>query len=85
MAFCLPVRDSRSKSFIVKEIWINESKPWEVTSVMYWNTYKEWKAIPKEELMATVREFDEAFGVDNYTLVGEYHKENRWFRVLEYR
>ena len=72
-------------AFISKDVWINESKPGEVSFIIYWNSYDEWKSIPVEDLIEKEKEFDEIFGAENYELVGEYHKENRWYKVSEYR
>ena len=71
--------------FISKEIWINENDKEEVTAVIYWNSYKEWKSIPEQELLDIAAEFDTRFGADNYALVAAYHDQNRWFKVREFR
>ena len=71
--------------FISKEIWINENDNEEVTAVIYWNSYQEWKAIPEKELQENAVEFDARFGADNYALVAAYHDQNSWFKVREFR
>lgn len=71
--------------FISKEIWINENDKEEITAVIYWNSYQEWKAIPEKELQEIAIEFDARFGADNYALVAAYHDQNRWFKVREFR
>ncbi|MEL7002312.1 MAG: TIGR03792 family protein [Bacteroidota bacterium] len=76
---------SEHPGFISKEIWINEFNPNEVTAIIYWNSIEEWKAIPGEELNEIIKEFDQAFGADDYKLVQEKHQQNRWYKVLEYR
>ena len=71
--------------FISKEVWVNKSKPGEVSMITYWNTMEEWKSIPVEKLIEINTELTETFGKENFKLVGEIHKENALYKVREYR
>jgi uncharacterized protein (TIGR03792 family) len=71
--------------FISKEIWVNKSKPGEVTAIIYWNTPEEWKSIPVEKLMETDKKFSEAFGEENSKIVKCLHNDNELCKVREYR
>jgi len=71
--------------FISKEVWVNKTKPGEVSTIITWNTMEEWKSIPIEELTETDNTFTEAFGKENFKLVKEVHKENALYKVREYR
>ena len=71
--------------FISKQVWRNAYKPGEVTLLIFWNSLEEWRSVPEEELKETAHKFDSAFGVENYRLTGEYHQDNQWHKVLEYR
>ena len=71
--------------FISKEVWVNKTKPGEVSMITYWNTMEEWKSIPVEELIETGKTFAEAFGEKYFKLVKEVHKENALYKVREYR
>ena len=70
---------------ISKEIWINDLKPNEVTVVIYWNSFEEWKAIPEEVLKEVEQEFDDFFGEENYSFKEARHENNRWYKVSEYK
>ncbi len=67
---------SKKPGFIRKETVISEAKPNEVYTILYWNTLKEWKSIPIEELIAKDQEFTEKFGKENFKMIGEVHKDH---------
>jgi uncharacterized protein (TIGR03792 family) len=71
--------------FISKEIWVNKSKPGEVTAIICWNSLEEWKSIPAEELIETDKKFSEAFGKENSKIVKCLHSDNELYKVREYR
>ncbi|HMQ51688.1 MAG TPA: TIGR03792 family protein [Anaerolineae bacterium] len=71
--------------FVSKELWVNRSKPGEVTAVICWHTMEEWKAIPLEKLIETDRRFTELFGPENFQLVKADHLANERYKVREYR
>lgn len=71
--------------FISKEVWVNKSKPGEVSLIVYWNSLAEWKAIPAEKLMETEQKFTAAFGAGNSKIVKEVHHDNLLYKVREYR
>lgn len=71
--------------FISKEVWVNQSRPGEVTTVICWNTLEEWKSIPEAELIETDKTFSQAFGQENFRLVKAVHADNALYKVREYR
>ena len=71
--------------FISKQVWHNASRPGEVTLLIFWNSVEEWKSIPEEQLKERFRKFNSAFGAENYRLIDEYHQDNQWYKVMEYR
>ncbi len=76
---------SQKDGFIKKEIIISNAERNKIYSVIYWNTLKEWKSIPLEELIEKDNEFTKIFGVDNFKMVGEIHKDHNMglYKVLE--
>jgi len=60
--------------FIAKEVWVNEENPGELHTVVIWETMEQWKVIPLEELKATTKKFDQAFG-SPYKITRRLHKE----------
>ena len=70
----------KQNGFVSKEVWIDETKPNQVTLVTYWSSYALWKAIPHAELAATDDQFKKAFG-HPFKLIKELHKMHRWFRI----
>ena len=67
--------------FISKDIWVNESKPSEVSVIIHWKDFDSWKNIPKEVSDQLTQQFDERFGADDYQLIREVHGGNRLVRV----
>jgi uncharacterized protein (TIGR03792 family) len=60
--------------FLGKEVWINPSVPEELAIVIRWQTREDWKAVPKDVLDETERQFHRAMGEDSYQMIetGEY-------------
>jgi uncharacterized protein (TIGR03792 family) len=69
---------SRCRGYIRKEIWQSFDHPDEVTSVVYWASYDQWKAIDPSLLKATCERFDRQFGAP-YTLKEELHLHKQMF------
>ena len=63
----------RQDGFISKDIWINESKPGEVSVIIYWKDFESWKNIPKEVTEKLTRQFDDQFGAEDYQIIREVH------------
>ena len=72
---------SQQEGFLSKDIWVNESKPGEVSVIIYWKNFESWKGIPKEVTNRLTQQFDERFGADDYQLIREVHGSNRLVRV----
>lgn len=60
--------------FVSKQVWINDSNPGEVHSIISWKTMEGWKSIPVEELKKVDKEFEQAFA-NNFKIVRRIHKE----------
>lgn len=69
---------SSCKGFIKKELWQSFEHPDEVCSVVYWESYDDWKAIDPDVLKATWEQFDNEFGT-RYTLKEEMHLKKQMF------
>jgi uncharacterized protein (TIGR03792 family) len=69
--------------FAGKEVWVNEDRPGEVQSVVYWSDYKLWKAIDGAWLAETDQKFNELFGEGNARMVEEIHHRNQFYKVCE--
>jgi uncharacterized protein (TIGR03792 family) len=67
--------------FVSKEVWINRRKPGEVTTILYWNSLEEWKAIDHGWLEAVDRRFTALLGQGSFTLTA-MHDGNEYYRVL---
>jgi uncharacterized protein (TIGR03792 family) len=71
--------------FLSKEVWLDDSRPGEVTLVFVWESMAAWRSVDTEELQRTLQQrFDEAFPHD-VTLVRAVHEEHgrgihRWSR-----
>lgn len=71
--------------FAGKEVWLSETVPGQVLSVIYWDDYDAWKAIDHQVLMDTDAAFGERFGADDFKLIGEFHNENQFYKVCQYK
>lgn len=67
--------------FLSKDIWVNESKPGEVSVIIHWKDFDSWKSIPKKVTDQLTQRFDDQFGADNYRIIREVHGHNRLVRV----
>ncbi len=70
--------------FVRKEVWVNDDKKGEITTIIYWETMDKWKAIPVADLDKTQKEFDAAVGEGNYTFKAAPHEGNQKYLVLSY-
>ena len=55
--------------FTGKELWINPSKPGEITTVIYWKSLEDWLCLDHAWVAEVGAKFDEAIGKENYELV----------------
>lgn len=76
---------SKYPGFISKEVWVNDSVPGEVITIIYWSDMKLWKAIDHNELIETDMKFQEAMGEGNAILFDAMHVKNQYYRVSEYK
>jgi uncharacterized protein (TIGR03792 family) len=71
--------------FISKEVWLNDTRPGEVTIVFVWPDKARWDAVAADAVQQRLgREFDARFSKP-YELVREIHEEqdfglHRWSR-----
>jgi len=56
-----------------------------VLSVIFWKDYDAWKAIDPKVLMDTDAAFGKTFGSGDFRLVGEFHNENQFYKICQYR
>lgn len=60
------------RGYVKKEIWQSPDAPAEVTSMVYWDSYDDWKAIDPTKLGEVCSQFDSAFA-QPYELCSELH------------
>ncbi len=64
--------------FLSKEVWLDDSKPGEVTIVFVWDTQEQWDAVGNVEFQQQLqREFDTRFP-HPITLVATPHEDSRF-------
>ncbi len=73
---------AKQAGFISKEVWINRKKGGEVTTILYWNSLAEWKAIDHHWLMEVDKRFTALMGEGSFTLTA-VHEGNDFYRVRE--
>ena len=62
--------------FLSKEVWLDDSRPGEVTLVFVWETMEQWDAVGRPEIQARLQaEFDARFP-HPVTLVRALHEES---------
>ncbi len=61
--------------FVSKEVWVNDTTPGEVHSIIVWKTLDGWKSIPIEKLKQITAYFDKQYPYP-YKIVRRLHKEN---------
>lgn len=71
----------KETGFVSKDIWVNNSNPGEVSVIIYWKSFDDWKSIPKQVTNRLTEQFDSRFGRKNYQLTREVHGYNRTIRV----
>ena len=69
--------------FISKDIWVNKEKPGEVTTIIYWNSLDQWKAIDHDLLVEVDRKFTTLMGGDGSFKMEALHVGNDYYRVRE--
>lgn len=62
-------------AFVSKQIWVNDTNPGEVHSIISWKTMEGWKSIPVEKLKEIDQKFTNEFN-EPFKLVRRIHKEN---------
>jgi uncharacterized protein (TIGR03792 family) len=68
--------------FLGKEIWINPEVPEEVAIVIRWQTYQDWKAVPKELIDATEAKFARSMGENSYQMLESLAYQLRKFPTI---
>jgi len=71
--------------FAGKEVWVSDTVPGQVLSVIFWEDFDAWKEIDPQVLMDTDAAFGKRFGSGDFRLVGEFHNENQFYKVSQYR
>lgn len=66
--------------FVSKDVWVNDKKPGEVTTIIYWNSLEEWKSIDHDELLEIDRKFSLALEGASFTIEA-LHEGNDYKRV----
>lgn len=62
--------------FLSKEVWLDDSRPGEVTLVFVWETMEQWDAVGQPDIQARLQaEFDARFP-HPVTLVRAFHEES---------
>ncbi len=69
--------------FISKEIWVNKAKPGEVTTIIYWNSLDQWKAIDHDLLVAVDKKFTALVGGEGSFTIEALHVGNDYYCVRE--
>lgn len=69
---------SQYPGFINKEVWISPDDLSEVVTVIYWETFEQWQAIPASELEQVEARFAEVMG-DTYEMVESSRYQVRKF------
>ncbi|MDB0439484.1 TIGR03792 family protein [Clostridioides difficile] len=73
------------EGFAGSEIWISESNPGEVTSIIYWTDYKYYKNIDKDWLSDRKKMMSELMGEENVEFVRAEHDVNKKYKLREYK
>ncbi|MEM9714565.1 MAG: TIGR03792 family protein [Actinomycetota bacterium] len=77
--------DGEDVPFLSKEVWLDDSRPGEVTIVFVWPDQETWDAVASTDIQQRLQsEFDQRFGRP-YELTREVHHEregglHRWSR-----
>jgi uncharacterized protein (TIGR03792 family) len=64
--------------YLGKEVWINPNDETEVITIIRWQSFEQWQAIPTPVLDATEAEFSQAMG-GTYELIDSRHYQVRRF------
>ncbi|MGF1498637.1 MAG: TIGR03792 family protein [Elainellaceae cyanobacterium] len=60
---------SQYPGFIKKEVWISHENLEEVITVLHWETFEQWQAVPPDVLEETEAAFQAAMGEGTYELL----------------
>ena len=71
--------------FISKDVWVNRTKPGEVSTITCWRSKQDWEAVPVERVIEIGAKFQEALGAENFKLIKRVHEQNDLYKVREYR
>ncbi len=66
--------------FISKDVWVNSSKPGEITTVIYWRSLEQWNAIDHAQLTALDKRFEEALDSISFSTEA-LHEGNGYMRI----
>ncbi len=75
---------ARYNGFVSKEVWVNDDNKGEITTIIYWESLEQWKAIPMKDLEETQKLFDDTIGVANYSFKSADHEGNQKYLVARY-
>jgi len=64
----------KSPAFYYKEMWVNDSNPGEVHSIIAWKDMEQWKSITKEQVIAVDHEFAKQY-TKPYKITRRIHSE----------
>ncbi|MGI5958959.1 MAG: TIGR03792 family protein [Massiliimalia sp.] len=76
---------AKCPGFMSKEVWVSDTVPGEVTSIIYWSDYELWQQVSVEEMAEVQKQFDARVGVENYEFVSAPHETSQKYRVTEYK
>lgn len=72
------------EGFISKDIFINETNPNEIQTILYWETLEQWKSIPHDELKHYEELFQKKMDGVFYNMKAALHTQYQLFRVQTY-
>jgi uncharacterized protein (TIGR03792 family) len=71
------------EGFVSKEVWVNKKKPGEITTILYWNSLEQWKAIDHQWLAEVDKRFTAYMGGPGSFTLTAMHEGCDYYRVLE--
>ena len=69
--------------FVSKDVWVDAAKPGEVTTVIYWKTLEQWKAIDHGWLADLDKRFTELMGGPGSFTLEALHDGKDLYRVRQ--
>lgn len=71
--------------YVSKEVWVSQTVPGDIITMIYWSDIKLWEAIDQNELVEVDRRFYEAMGEGTFKFYKALHEENQFFKISEYK